>query len=296
MGIVDLLRRTLHYFRQNPWLSVLGIATVAVSLGLIAMFALLVVNARSAVTHWSSDMQVVIYLDPPPGQALASQWQTALRSIAEIDEVRYIDTTEAMRRFKARLGADADLLDGVGDGVLPASLEISLRPDFRNQQAVAALVERLRQNNDWRDIHYARDWVVRYDAVVRLLRTIGMALGAFLVFSSLFVIANTIRLMVLARGEEIEVMRLVGATPLYVNLPFLAEGAFQGAVGGLAAVGLGYGLYIAVGRQGLVVLLQAIGVEHVSFLPLAWQAGLVLIGAGIGFIGSLAAVLRLRKE
>lgn len=296
MGLFDLLRRALRYSRHNPWLSAMGTATVAVSLTLVAVFGLAASNARNAVADWSRELQVVIYLDPPPSDALTGQWLTALRSIAEVDKVTYVSSDEALRRFRGRLGNDAMLLDGVGTGVLPASLEISLHPEFRNQRAVTAFVERLKQNSDWREIQYGREWIERFDAVARLLRMIGTALGAVLIFASCFIISNTIRLMFLSRRDEIEVMRLVGATPLYINLPFLVEGILQGAIGGAAAVVLGYGLYVAGVQQGLTVLLQTVGVDRVRFLPLEWQLGLVLTGGAIGLFGSLAALRKLSKE
>lgn len=296
MGLFDLLRRAMRFSRHNPWLSAMGTATVAISLTLVAVFGLAASNARNAVADWSRDLQVVIYLDPPPSEALTKQWLTALRSIAEVDEVAYVSSDEALQRFRGRLGNDAMLLDGIAAGVLPASLEISLHPEFRNQRAITSLVARLRQNSDWRDIQYGRDWVERFDAVARLLRMIGTALGVVLIFASCFIISNTIRLMFLSRRDEIEVMRLVGATPLYINLPFLVEGTLQGAIGGVTAVAFGYGLYVAGVQQGLAVLLQAVGVNQVHFLPIGWQAGLVVTGGAIGLFGSLAALRKLSKE
>lgn len=294
--MVDLLNRTLRYSRQNPWLAIMGTATVAVALTLLAVFALMASNANRAVATWSRDLQVVIYLDPPPSESLARQWVTALTSIAEVEKVVYVSSGEAMKRFRNRLAVDAELLDGVDPNVLPASLEISLQQGFRNQQAVDGFVERLKKNSDWRDIHYGRDWVERFDAVVRLLRLVGTSIGAVLLFSAFFIISNTIRLMFVARRDEIEVMRLVGATPLYISLPFLLEGAIQGAIGGALAILFGYGMFVAGVRQGLAVMLQAVGIDGVYFLPLSWQLWLIVLGAAIGLLGSLAAMRSLTVE
>jgi len=293
MSGVKLLKRGLSPLRQHPWLAMMGVSSVAVALTLIALFVLISCNMRNAVQDWSRDFQIVIYLDPPPDETLARQWQVALASMAEIEEVTYVSSTEALRRFSARLGPDASLIDGIGSQVLPASFALKLHQDFRQHDTVKVLIARIAQKNEWRDIHYGAEWIERFEAVQRLIRMSGLIFGSLLFVSAFLIVSNTIRLILFTRKAEIEILRLLGATPLYIGLPFLFEGGLFGLIGATLALLWTYLLYQLGLQQGLISLLHLLGVERVTFLPPLWQLGLIIGGAALGFIASLVAMRRI---
>lgn len=295
MSGIDLLRRSLSPLRHHPWFTFMGITSVAVSLTLIALFILISLNMQSAVGEWSRDFQVVIYLDPPPDEAVVRQWQTALSSMAETEEVFYLSSAEALQRFSQRLGKDASLISGIGSDVLPASFSLKLRPEFRHPHAVKLLVSRLAQKNEWRDVHYGTEWIERFDAVRRLMRISGIIIGTFLFFSAFLIVATTIRLILLTRKTEIEIFQLLGATPVYIGGPFLIEGGVLGVVGGAFSLLFVYIFYQIGLQQGLLSLLELLGVRYVNFLPLPWQFALLAGGAFLGFFASFVAMRRLSK-
>ena len=295
MSGIDLLKRGLSPLRQHPWFTLMVVTSVAVALTLIALFALISHNMKRAVGDWSRDFQIVIYLDPPPNVTVASQWQIALGSMAETEEVTYVSSSEALRRFSARLGNDAALISGIGDDVLPASFALKLRPEFRQRDAVQLLVSRIAQKTEWRDVHYGSEWIERFDAVRRLMQMSGTVLGLFLFLSAFLIVTTTIRLILLTRKSEIEILRLLGATPLYIGLPFLLEGGVLGLFGGTVALALVYLFYQVGLQQGLLPLLQLLGVERVVFLPPLWQCALIVGGAALGFFASFVAMRRLSQ-
>jgi cell division transport system permease protein len=295
MSGIDLFKRGLSPLRQHPWFTLMGVISIAVALTLIALFALISLNTQRAVGDWSRDFQIVIYLDPPPNETVARQWQIALGSMAETEEVSYVSSAEALQRFSARLGNDASLLSGIGSDVLPASFALKLRPEFRQRDAVKLLVARIAQKGEWRDVHYGSEWIERFDAVRRLMHMSGTILGLFLFLSAFLIVATTIRLILLTRKTEIEILRLLGATPLYIGLPFLLEGGMLGIMGGTVALLLAYLFYQVGLQQGLLSLLQLLGVERVVFLPPLWQFALIIGGAALGFFASFVAMRRLSK-
>lgn len=295
MSGIDLFRRGLTPLRQHPWFSLMGITSVAVALTLIALFALFSLNMQRAVGEWSRDFQIVIYLDPSPDDALARQWQIALSSMAETEEVTYVSSAEALQRFSTRLGRDASLISGIGDDVLPASFALRLHPEFRQRDAVKLLVSRIAQKSEWRDIHYGSGWIERFDAVRRLMRISGTIFGLFLFLSAFLIVTTTIRLILLTRKNEIEILRLLGASPQYIGLPFLFEGAILGLIGGGIALLLVYVFYQIGLQQGLLSLLQLLGVDRVVFLPPLWQLVLIIGGVALGFFASFVAMRRISK-
>lgn len=295
MSGLNLLRRGFNPLREHPWLALMGVTSVAAVLILVAFFLLIGRNVQSAVSDWSRDFQVIIYLDPSPHESLAREWQTALGSMVEIEEVDYISSSEALKRFRTRLGNDASLIDGISSDVLPGSFELKLHPEFRHRDAIKSLVDRISQKNEWKDVHYGREWVERFDALRRLIRMTGTTFGFILMIIVFLIVANTIRLILLTRKTEIEVFRLLGATPLYIGLPFLLEGGVLGALGGMVALLFVYLFHLFGLQQGLSSVLQILGVERIGFLPPLWQAGLVISGAVLGGIASLVAMRRISK-
>lgn len=295
MSGVNLLKRGLFPLRQHPWLALMGVTSVAAALTLIAFFLLISCNLQKAVGDWSRDFQIIIYLDPPPSESLARQWQIALGSMAEAEEVIYVSSTEAMRRFRTRLGNNASLVDGIGNDVLPASFALKLRPEFRQRDAVKHLVSRIAQKKEWQDVHFGSEWIDRFDAVRRLMRMSGIIFGFFLLGSAFLIVVNTLRLILFARKKEIEILFLLGATPLYIGLPFLFEGGVIGAIGSMISLLLVFLSYQLGLQQGLDSLLPLLGVEHVVFLPPLWQFGLVIGGTALGFFASLVAMRRLSR-
>jgi cell division transport system permease protein len=285
--------RALRNMRQSPMLCGAAVGTVAVALTILAFFAIVVLNVQKLTRHWSEDVQVVAFIDTAPEERLLRQWIADIRGLPEVEKVEFVSSIEALKRFKKRLADDADLLEGVDLDILPASLEITLNEDSRNRVAVSTLVSRLRQNTGLSDLRYGQEWLERFEAFVSLLQLAGAILGGFLLFAALFIVANTIKLTLYARRDELEIMALVGATPMFIKSPFLLEGALQGALGGGLAVAGAYALFQLFLRQGLDSLLLASGVERVTFLPMSWQLLLIAAGVLLGLTGSLLSLRKL---
>jgi len=287
---VYFLRRALRNMLQSPVISLAAVATVAVALALLAFFAIAVINVQQLTASWSAEVAVVTYLDQVPDATVIKQWQQELTAYPEIAKVDFVSQSEAFKRFRQRLGNDGDLLDGLNEKILPASLEITLQADQQNRAAVDRLVAKLRQDSRFADLQYGQDWLDKFEAFLLLLRTGGAALGGFLVFAALVIVANTIKLTLYVRQDELEAMAMVGGTPLFIKLPYLFEGAIQGVCGGLVALGLSYFAFAVVLQKSLGNLLLMTGVEKIQFLPTLWQVGLVGGGGLIGLLGSLFAL------
>ncbi|NJC87893.1 MAG: ABC transporter permease [Desulfuromonas sp.] len=286
--LVYFLRRALRNMLYSPVLSAASIFTVGVALALLAFFAIAVLNVQRLTANWAAELAVVAYLEQPPDGTVLNRWLNEIRAYPEVAEVTYVSRQEAYQRFKKRLGNDADLLEGLGADVLPASLEIRLRPEQREN--TAAVVERLSRNKALGELHYGQEWLERFEAFLLLLRTIGAALGGFLVLAALVIVANTIKLTLYARQDELEAMTMVGATALFIKLPYLIEGALQGLFGGIVALLVSFVAFRVVLRESLGNILLLTGIDTIQFLPLAWQGLLVAAGALVGLLGSLLAL------
>lgn len=284
------LHRTLRNIRQSPFLSLATVATVTVALAILGFFGILVVNVQNLTLTWSKDVQVVAYIDAVPRQSVLDRWMAEVRNLDEVSAVNFVSREEAYSRFRERLGSHSDLLTGVDPEILPASLEIELEPDYRSQQGVQQVVETLRRSHPPFELRYGQDWLERFEAFVAILKLVGMILGSFLLFAALFIVSNTIRLTMYARRDELEVMALVGATRRFIKLPFIIEGALQGAVGGILALVCVYLTFALFLREGLRAVLLTPGEYGVAFLPGSYQLALVGLGLALGLFGSLVSL------
>ena len=284
------LRRALRNMRQSPVLTIASVATVAVSLALLAFFALAVLNVQQLTSVWEEEMAIVAYLDNPPEDKVLQAWIDEIGTYPEVLEVVFISQQKAFERFRQRLGEEADLLEGLEPEILPASLEIRLHEGQRQRTVVERVVERLRRDARFSDLDYGSDWLAKFEAFLLFLRFAGAALGSFLVFAALVIVANTIKLTLYVRQDELEAMAMVGATPLFIKTPYLVEGALQGLLGGLAALAITWLAFRLVLMDVLAQLLMISGIDTIHFLSPAWQTAVVAGGGLVGLLGSLFAL------
>jgi cell division transport system permease protein len=278
--------------RGSPFTSLVAVATIAITLLLVGAFALLVANMEALLERFGDELRLSAYLeeglDAGAEQALAEQ----ARGLPGVAAVTLVGKAEALARFRASVGGGAALLEGLDENPLPASLEVLLAPEQRSPGGLAAVAERLRALPGVDDLAYGFDWVEGYTRALALVRGVGSVIGAVLALAALLIVANTIRLAVYARRDEIEILLLVGASRSFVAIPFLLEGCGQGALGGGLAAGVLYAVY----RLTLPVLGDALaflmGSAEPQFLGGGAVLALVACGAGLGVIGSCLALLQ----
>jgi cell division transport system permease protein len=249
-------------------------------------------TARTLLTSWGAQDDITLYLDPQTTepQALALSQQIQARGDLE---VRYIDPAAALRRLRSDLGELASALDGLTRNPLPSSLEIKPRKPLAVPE-VRVLAAELGQLGGVRDVEYGREWLDKLEALGRGLRAFGAGALLAVIGAALLVVANTIRLAVYARRDEIEIMKLVGATDRYVRAPFLMEGALQGLLGAAIAVGAVFAAQQWLLPRATQAFVYATGIGPPHLLPLH-AAALLVGGALVGLVGSWIAVARFLK-
>lgn len=282
--------RALRNMRQWPFLCVAAIVTMAVALATVATFFLIVVNIEQLASRWTEEIQIIAYLQSPPETNQVSELVTRLEALPEVSSAVYISPSHAMEQFKERLGQDQSLLEGIRDDLLPASFELGLHSDFRNQQGIETVIEQLGGILQVDDLRYGQQWLERFNNFIRMLRFVSIFLGGFLLFATLFIVANTIRLTLYARRDELEIMALVGATMRFIKIPFLLEGAIQGFVGGvLSLLFLVVSFSLVISRGMNAIWLMPTDFD-LLFLSASQQLLLVLSGVVLGTLGSLTSL------
>ncbi|MFK5925811.1 MAG: permease-like cell division protein FtsX [Desulfuromusa sp.] len=286
------IMRALRNMRQWPFLCSASILTMAIALAMVASFFLIVVNIEQLAIRWTKEIQVIAYLQKAPRPDTIALLTKKLKNLPEVESVKYVSQADAMQRFKSHLGADASLLEGVSRNLLPASFELGLHPEYRNQEGIATVIEQLENSLEVDDLRYGQQWLERFNNFAQALRFVGIILGGFLLFAALFIVSNTIKLTLYARRDELEIMALVGATMRFIKIPFMLEGAIQGLLGGLLSLLFLFFSFVFIISRSLHSFWLTPTNFNLLFLTLNQQIILVLSGVILGVLGSLSSLRR----
>lgn len=285
-----LWREALISFRRTRTLSILSVITIAFALFVTGLFGLVAINLRGAIGQIEERVEVVAFvLRGTPSQSIAVASQD-ISAFPEVLSVRYVSEEEALERAKTDLVEFQDAYRDLEVNPLPPSLELRLKPGFRDADHAGQVAERLRGFPFVEDVRYGQDWVRNLDRLRNIAGLVGLAIGLAFALVSIVIIGVTIRISVLQRAREIHIMRLVGATDWFIRGPFLLEGAIKGLLGGIVALMLCGAVYFSFQGGGL-----GLGIG-LSFFRLGNVLLLLVFGVLLGLLGSLVSVGRHLKK
>jgi cell division transport system permease protein len=272
-------REALTASRRAPLLSALGVITIAFSLFAFGLFGLVAINIRRALEQVEERVEVRAFLSD---SADIEQVAAAMKDVGEFPEVLrvdYVTKEKALERARREMGEFADVFEA---GVLPASVEVHLRPGMRSPAVVKSVADRIKTYRFVDDVRYGEEWVEKLYRLRNIATVAGIALGVAFAAVAVIIIGATIRMTVLARAKEISIMRLVGATDMFIRLPFLIDGLVKGVFGGLLAL-----LFVWVANR----IVNEYFMQTIFFDREMIFVG-VVGGAMMGVLGSLVSVGR----
>jgi len=242
-------RRAASNLRELFWTHVLTSGTMALTLFIFGAVMVVENNLQSLLKGWGDQIQLNAYLERGLDAGETEALLNRVRALPEVLRVRYITQDEAWRDFSEALGAQSGVLDGLPRDVLPSSLEIAVQPTFRSAPLVERLAARLEQEKEISLVEYPRDWIDRLSLLVLAVAWLKWIVAGVLFAITFFIVGSTVKLAILARTDEIEIMQLVGSSRTMIQAPFILEGMVQGLVGGvLAVLGL-WGVFEAARRE-----------------------------------------------
>lgn len=222
---------------QKTWASqLMTLVTVSLSVLIFAFFFLIYTNMIKAGDRLGDELRLVIYLEEMPVPELQLQLKKKITDYSEVEKIEFISREQAFARLAGQLGNDRDVLSDMSPSFLPPSIEIYPKKDLKSLSEIKQFSEYLATLPGAVKVQYGHDWIERFHYFTRLIRMIVFLSGILLILTTTYMVANTIRLAVIARQTELEVLRLLGATNSYIRTPFLIEGLLQGFMG--SALGL----------------------------------------------------------
>ena len=281
------MRRAWHGFWRNGLMSLAATATMVLMLVLLSGLIILLTGLNATLNYVQQEVQVVAYMKDTASTEDIASLETSVAHMPQVTQVTYVSKEQAYKDFLARHPDQVEVITSLSTNPLPASLQINLR-DPNDYVDVATFLKGQGSVDRVLNIQQTVDQMSTVIGVLRTGGTIALIVVGLIV---LFIIVNTIRLAVVALADEIEIMRLVGASDAFIRWPFIFEGALVGLLGATVTIDL---LFVC--QAPLTNFLS----DYFKVLPVDASAtvgqniALIVLGTGVG-IGVLGSYLSVRS-
>lgn len=278
-------REALLSFRRSTLMSMATILSITTILIIVGVFLLISINSSLFLKNIESQLEIIVYLEDNISQAEINNLKSNIASIDGIKEVKFVSKEEAYQRLLKDLGEQKDILSAIEKNPLPASLEIQVK----DPKVIEQIANRIAEFKKVEEVEYGREIAEKLLNFTYVFRRAGMLVLALLVFASILIISNIIKITVYARRNEIEIMSLSGATSWFIKWPFIIEGFLQGFISSLFSIIILYYFYIfAVDKVHQAIPFLPLVVDNMDLLPIG--IAIVLLGSLVGILGSMFSV------
>ncbi len=240
---VTVIRQVGRNLRQTWGSQMMTLLTVSLSVLIFAFFYLIYTNMLSLGDKLGDDLTLIVYLEEEPGPELQQQLIKKITTFDKVEDIRFVSSAMAYERFARQLGQNEDVLDDMPKDFLPPSIEVIPLKNLRSLNQVKLFSAYLAKLPGTLKVQYGQEWVERFYYFTKLLSIVVLLSGALLILTTIFMVAYTIRLTILGRQDELELLKLVGATNNYIRIPFLLEGLLQGILGSTIGIAALYTLF-----------------------------------------------------
>jgi len=289
-----LLSEAMDNIRANRTTTVIALATTSFTMLGMGVFLLLYLNLQGALGSLREEIKVMVYLRDAMAPRAFAELRAHVSRDPAVAGVEFVSREQALATFRAQFPSEERLLNGLGENPFPASLVIKVSAAYRSSEAVGALVQKLKVLPEVDEVVYSRDWIENLAASLRYLEMLGLGVGAVLAVAMVTILANTIRLTLYARREEVQILRLIGATAGFIKTPFVLEGAILGGAGAACSLLLLRVVFtVAETKMAVKGAFWGLGRE-MAFLPGRVAVAILILGIALGCLGSLVSLTHLR--
>lgn len=289
MDLHNAFVRARRGFREDAKLHGVAVSSLIVAFLCLGAALLATTNLSRIADRWRGSGRMTIYVASGAPAADVERLRGAIEDLPEVRDAELVSSASARDAFlrDAQLSVEANALP---QEIFPDTIEVALVPGV-SRGNVEAMATRLGNLSTVEDVETFHSFFERLDALLFAGRVLAFALGALVLFCVLAVVSNTIRLAVTSRRDEVQVLKLCGATDSFVRSPFIVEGALQGVTAALIALAILFGGFLGV-RSYVDGTFSSFTGLHTVFLHPALALGLVVVGALGGMVGSVLSLRR----
>jgi len=276
-------KRAIQDILNNIFLNTVSIITIALSILIVSAFILFFVNANEIMSSWKEGLRIMVYLKPGVPEAQLPGIKSKIIGMYGVDNAKFISKTIAMSMFKKQMSRQSSLLSNLKNNPLPDAFEVQMIASSLNLEKIEALATQIESISQVDEVEYGQNWFERFTNVFNLFQLAGFAMCALFFMASVFIVANTTRLVLYSRREEVEIMRLVGAEDSFIKAPFYIEGFIQGILGGLIGLAALFIIFLFVSSN--IEQDFSHSLFQIRFLPFKMFFGILLCSMLVGWLG-----------
>jgi cell division transport system permease protein len=281
--MVFFIKRAIRDMMQNKVLHAATMITTALSILMVSLFGLFFLNISEVMNAWKDGVRIFAYIEADLEASAIADLKHQIESIYGVKTVSYYSKEEVLESLKSRMKRQASLFENLKKNPLPNTLEIRMIPATQSWEKIETIAKTVEEISHVNEVEYGQKWLEKFIHIFNLISISGMTMSVIFFIVTVFIIANTIRLALYSRKEEIEIMRLVGASDDFIKIPFYMLGMLQGGIGGITGLLLLYIPYVFV-VDNLEKNLSAYAM-NIHFFP-AWAFFAIFLGSMIvGLIG-----------
>lgn len=291
---ITYIRRAFIDVWHNRLLNAVATLTITLSVLVTSAFVLFFSNADSLLDNWEKGVRIMVYLKTGVSDIRRSETDARLRQMEGVAQITFISKASAFEQLKKNMWPHSALFDDLEENPLPDAFEIEMFPAFAQMDKIERLAGRLEALPAVEQVEYGRLRLKRFKEIADIFRQGGYALGGLFFLASVCIVANTVRLILYSRREEIEIMGLVGASDSFIRIPFYIESILQGTLGGIAGLAILSGLYFTLKSRSATSF--AGDDLHLVFLGSGTCLAVILTSAFVGWLGCYLSLKKFLKN
>lgn len=277
---------------REKWINALTVLTISLALLTLSTFVLITLNIDLTLKEWSRGFGLLVHLKDNLSAEDKNLLREYFKKDTDIIEVNYISKEQALKELMQTFKEMSPVFEGIEENPLPSSFELKLKREALQPTHIKEKAEHIKQIPGVEDVQYGERWLSSLSSLSRWMKIIVIILGSIIFTAIAFVTYSTIKILFYRRAEEIETLKLLGASRSFIRLPFLIEGLFIGLLSGIIGFFTIFGLYeLATSR--IIEFLPSIK-GTVTFFPSVLYPVLPFTGAIMSLIGSIFAIGRIR--
>lgn len=288
MHVGYLLREGLSGFRRAKLSMVAAVFTICISLLLLSFFSILLINANRVIEGLRDKVELEIFLADYLSKEETTALYAQIAALEGVREVRYVSKEEAAEIFRQEFGEDINRV--LDFNPLPASFKVFLKDGYKNVAGAENVYRAAKEMKGVEDVIYRKSLLEMLDQRAQTFLWLALGIGVFIAVSAIFLVANTIRLAIYAKRKIIQTMKLIGATRMFIRIPFVLEGLLQGLFGGLLAAAIVFLAFQYLGQFLSIQLTELVSVDQATY------GIIVAMGCVLGILGSVLSIRRFIGE
>ncbi len=286
------LQTALKNLWIEKWINLLTVLSISIGMLILCTFSVITLNLDSVLKQWSKGFGMVVYINEQASKEDEENLKALFMADKDFLEIKYISKEEALTGVRKALGDDAIIIDEIKENPLPSSFELKLQSKLLVPEYVKSKAAKMKQMAGVAEVQYGEQWLSSLNKISETMQKGAIVLGLAIFIAVTFITYSTIKIFFHRRKEEVETLKLLGATKMFIKFPYLLEGLFIGTLGGIISAATIYSAYSFVTLR-IGEFLPSLNFS-IAVLPVQAYIIIPFAGAFMSLIGSYIAIGRIK--